>query len=81
MTLLRGYTGLVKDLWFEIDAELQRRDWNWGDLAERLLCKRQYLEQLTTQREIPEGTFYQICAVFSWNAEDKIQREMPEEGE
>ena len=79
MTFLRGYTGYVGDLWFIIDAELKQRDWNWGDLAERLRCTRQYLEQLTTQKDIPEATFYQICAVFGWSAEKIIKREMPDD--
>ena len=81
MTLLRGYTGLVTELWFKIDAELKRRDWNWGDLSDRLHCKRQYLEQLTNQPNIPESTFHQICSILGWNAAEMIQREMPEDAD
>ena len=79
MTFLRGYTGLVKDLWFRIDAELKQRDWNWGDGADRLHCSRQYLDQLTAAREIPEATFYQICSVLGWDALEFIERELPDE--
>lgn len=79
VTLLRGYTGCVTNLWFRIDDELKRRDWNWGDLAERLKCKRQYLDQLTSKRVLSEATFYHLCAIFGWTASEIILREMPTE--
>lgn len=79
LVLLRGYTGQVKDLWWAIEQELKRRDWNWVTLARALHVKRQYLDEVTSRNEIADSLFYQICSVLDWTPSDYIER--PEDGE
>lgn len=75
MTLLRGYTGRVSNLWAMIDKRIQELDISWTELAKRMRCTRQSLDDMTGRRSIKESSFYLLCAALEVDPEQLIERD------
>lgn len=73
-TLLRGYKGKVQNLWTFIDTRIQELNISWVELATRMRCSRQYLDDMTGRKSIQETTFYLLCQALEVDPEKYIER-------